>query len=84
MNADLRTRKLRHGEIKNSPSVGSWAKPFECMLPSPLSLDNDTQYLWGAYQVQGSLWAEACNSVTGYKVESQFHTPVRPLRSNLC
>lgn len=60
-------RKLRLGEIKNSPSVGSWAKPFECLLPSPMSLDNDTQYLWGAYQVQGSLWAEACNtSVPGY------------------
>ena len=36
-------RKLRFGEVKSFPSVGSWAKAFDCVLPSPGLLENDTQ-----------------------------------------
>lgn len=36
-------RKLRFGEVKNFPSVGFWAKAFDCVLPSPGLLENDAQ-----------------------------------------
>lgn len=36
-------RKLRSGEVKNFPRVGSWARPFDGVLPSPGLLGNDTQ-----------------------------------------